>query len=158
MKKKLSVLLACAMLMSFTLSGCGKTVSAEKPAENGGKETATAVDDETVYTMKIATATAQGNPQTSSLEWLKEYIEAESNGRIVVETYPAGQMGSAQQQHQLLLANEIQGIAEPTAFMVGFCDELTLLDLPYMMDFDHIKLKQISYLFNREVTDTIRED
>lgn len=154
MKKKLGSVAILAFALALCLTACSSGSENSSNVLSGESGAATS---EEPYVMKICTATAEGNRQTESIELLKEYIEENSNGRIKVETYPAGQMGSATQVHQLLLANEVQGLAEPTAFMVGFCDELTMLDLPFMMDYDRISLEDISEIFNSDIVDPIRE-
>jgi tripartite ATP-independent transporter DctP family solute receptor len=97
-----------------------------------------------VWCLQLQTAEAQGekvvmrigaatnnDPQTYEMERFKELAERLSNGKLEVRLYPAGQLGSNAQMLQGLQAGSIHALVEPTAFLGGFEDVLTVLDLPY---------------------------
>ena len=75
MKKGLALLLALVMVFALAC-----------PA-------AFAEKDDTI-TIKIATSMAQTHPVVVTLEEVKEYLSEQSDGRIVLEIYPAGALGS----------------------------------------------------------------
>ena len=69
----------------------------------------------------------------------KDYVEARSNGKIVVEVYPGAQLcGNAAECYESTQANIIQ-IHQMTigGISVAF-PELQVMDLPYMMDSDAV--------------------
>ena len=69
----------------------------------------------------------------------KDYVEARSNGKIVVEVYPGAQLcGNAGECYESTQANIIQ-IHQMTigGISVAF-PELQVMDLPYMMDSDAV--------------------
>jgi tripartite ATP-independent transporter DctP family solute receptor len=69
----------------------------------------------------------------------KDYVEARSNGKIVVEVYPGAQLcGNAAECYESTQANIIQ-IHQMTigGISVAF-PELQVMDLPYMMDSDSV--------------------
>jgi TRAP-type C4-dicarboxylate transport system substrate-binding protein len=69
----------------------------------------------------------------------KDYVEARSNGKIVVEVYPGAQLcGNAGECYEATQGNIIQ-IHQMTigGISVAF-PELQVLDLPYMMDNDAV--------------------
>lgn len=69
----------------------------------------------------------------------KDYVEARSNGKIVVEVYPGAQLcGNAGECYESTQANIIQ-IHQMTigGISVAF-PELQVMDLPYMMDSDSV--------------------
>lgn len=80
--------------------------------------------------MRVATPTTN-DPQTHEMEEFKKAVEKNSGGRIEVQLYPSGQLGSNTQMLQGLQAGTIHGLLEPTAFLGGFCSVLTVVDLPY---------------------------
>ncbi len=83
-KKLLSLLLV--FLMVFSLAACGS----DEPAGNEGGDTA----GET-YTIKIGTGYNDGHYMVNAYEAFKEYVEAESDGRIAVEIFANGSLISA---------------------------------------------------------------
>lgn len=103
-----------------------KGEATEKPAESTAPKT-----DAKTYTMRVATPT-NNDPQTYEMELFKKAIEAKTNGQIKVELYPASQLGSNAQMLQQLSAGSIQAMLEPTAFLGGFNELLTIVDIPYL--------------------------
>jgi tripartite ATP-independent transporter DctP family solute receptor len=85
MLAKLASLLVIVMLAAI-MGGCG---SAE-PAKTG--DAAQAGDKPIV--LKFAHALATTTPYQTGAEWFKKELEARSNGRILVEIYPNGQLGA----------------------------------------------------------------
>jgi C4-dicarboxylate-binding protein DctP len=95
MKKHLLVLFSVLIVLSLCLSGCasGDTSSASSgnaaPSEssNSSDPTNSTQDDYEPFTIRIATAKADTNNQSTSAYELKEYVEAETNGKVTVEVY-----------------------------------------------------------------------
>lgn len=124
MKKALSLILAC-VLLAATLVGCsaGKTAATSTPAATDSTET---------YTLKLAhDANTTSAYQLSALE-LKRVIEEKSEGRIVVEVYPAQQLGSAQEMIEGMQMGTIEATLLPTAKFGGFNQTMNILDMPFL--------------------------
>lgn len=83
--------------------------------------------------MRVGTPTTK-DPQVHEMEEFKKAVESKSQGKIEVQLFPSGQLGSNSQMLQGLSVGAIQGLLEPTAFLGGFSDVLTLVDLPYFFD------------------------
>lgn len=49
-----------------------------------------------------------------------------------MELYPASQLGSNDQMLQMLTQGSIQGMVQPTAFLGGFNELMTIVDIPYL--------------------------
>lgn len=98
----------------------------------GGCSNGSPSDEETKFTMIIATATTN-DQQHLALDKLKELIESKTD-KIEVQTYPSGQLGTNDQMHQELLSGDLHLLIEPTAFMGGFCSVMNVVDLPYFLD------------------------
>ena len=82
------------------------------------------------YIMRIGTATAEGHPQNYIGEKFKAKIESETDGKIAVSIYPAGQLGSTSQMVQGIITGGIQGLISPTSFMQSIDPSLVITDLP----------------------------
>jgi len=103
LKSLLSVAVTAALVLSM-LAGCGGsngTSSAgsvvPQSTASVGNAAGTQQADNTVYTIKFATNPAELTPETSpDTCWaytLRDYIEAESGGRLKLDLYPSAQLG-----------------------------------------------------------------
>lgn len=125
MKRKLKILPIILIVSLFIISACSKNegASATKSTnENGSQEE---------YVMKVATPTSN-DPQTHAMDLFKAKLEEKTGGKIKVELYPSSQLGSNDQMLQQLSAGTIHGLLEPTAFLGGFAEILTVVDIPYL--------------------------
>ena len=113
--RKLLVLLIVAS-MAFTVTACG----GKSPSGDQGK----------TYVMRIGTPTTN-DPQVYEMEQFKKLLDAKSGGKITVELYPSGKLGSNTVMLQGLQGGTIQALLEPTAFLGGFSSVLNVVDLPY---------------------------
>ncbi|WP_235594339.1 MULTISPECIES: TRAP transporter substrate-binding protein [Paenibacillus] len=123
-------------LMSVMLvSACGSSAPAASVGSDGEPAAKQGSDvsktDGKTYTMRFATATTN-DPQTHEMELFKKAAEAKSNGQLKVELYPASQLGSNDQMLQMLTQGSIQGMVQPTAFLGGFNELMTIVDIPYL--------------------------
>ena len=82
-------------------------------------------------TMKIGYATAN-DAQDQAGKLLKQKIEAETNGKVNVQLFPASQLGNNQQIIQGVSNGSIEANLQPTAFLGGFAPLLTVADLPFL--------------------------
>lgn len=112
LKNSYSLKLLVIFAFSFTLIMAGRGWAADK------------------IIMRVATPTTK-DPQVHEMDLFKKAVESKSQGRIEVDLFPSCQLGSNSQMLQGLQAGTIQGLLEPTAFLGGFCNVLTLVDLPY---------------------------
>lgn len=103
MKKRLSVLMA--LLMVFAVTACGnssesvQSASSEKPESTSqeSEEAAAASEDKTV-TLKVGGIQTTEDPSTEALYLMAERASELSGGSLVLEVYPASQLGNATAQ------------------------------------------------------------
>lgn len=108
-----TVLLAVLLSISFILSG-----SPVQAAE---------------FTLKIGYVVPESYPHhIAAVDVLKPYIEKESGGKISVELYPNGQLGSDRQLCEAIQLGSIEMAFPSTTVLASFIPELQLLDLPYL--------------------------
>ena len=81
--------------------------------------------------MRVATPTTN-DPQVYEMQLFKKAVEESSRGQIQVQLFPSSQLGSNAQMLQMLRAGSIQGLLEPTAFLGGFDNVMTVVDIPYL--------------------------
>ena len=103
MKNKLKIL-TIALLCAFTAitaSGCGGTqAQTSAPAATSAPTTDTgavsAAEKDAIYPLTIVTgySTAENDPRGIVLQKFKETVEAETEGDIIIEIHPGGELGS----------------------------------------------------------------
>ncbi len=70
------------------------------------------------FTMKLGSSSAD-DAESNYLAEMKKVIEADSKGRIEVQLYPRGQLGSQSAMIQGLQLGTIEGIHIPADFFAG---------------------------------------
>jgi len=63
---------------------------------------------------------------------LKEYAEQKSGGRITINVFPGGVLGSSREMAQQMQRGEIFGVIDATAKFQTFAPEFALLDMPFL--------------------------
>lgn len=114
MKKVVVALLAIMLLSSGLLFA------------NGSQE-----GDGTI-TMKLSHDLPEETPQHKGSIRFKELVEERSDGRITVDIYPAGQLGSDIEATELMQNGAVEAGLIPTAKLSGFDSTLQIVDLPFL--------------------------
>lgn len=81
----ISTVLSLALVLS--LSACGSSSEKSNASNSSG--------DDKVYTLKLAGSMAVEAPVTKRMERVAEICNEKSNGRLVIKTYPANQLGDS---------------------------------------------------------------
>ena len=85
--------------------------------------------------MKIAnTASDKQNAHIAAVKYLKPYIEKHTNGAIVVELYPNGQLGNDRQAIESTTLGTLTGTITVAPALAVFAPTFQILDLPYLFD------------------------
>ena len=134
------VTLFVAVLMVFALSACGGTGNTEPPADTGpaesNEDTGSAPPPVTGETYRVIMANSASHPSqvTTFMRAFKERVEAESNGKIIVDLFEGGSFGTNNEILQALQNGSIQWAGFPIGFFTVIAPEVTIIDLPYLMD------------------------
>ncbi|WP_415931083.1 DctP family TRAP transporter solute-binding subunit [Zhenpiania hominis] len=121
MKKIIAILMTS--LLVFCLCACGGGT-----AEN---KTYTAEDP---LVFRFAHVEATDSILNQAALKFEEQVERESGGRIQVEVYANGELGSIEQTIEAIRAGMVQMTAAPTSNMSTYDQRLELLDLPFLFD------------------------
>jgi C4-dicarboxylate-binding protein DctP len=131
-KKLIAVLLT--VFVCLTAAACG-TKSAESSASATSAGSAVATDGD-VYEMKIAHSTSESDPIHKGWLYLKDILEARSEGRIKVTIYPNKTLCSGDNEQAEMVKNgSIQMSSAPSYTLVAMNETLNKLyiyDFPYL--------------------------
>ncbi len=88
----------------------------------------------------------------------KEIVEQKSGGKLKVNLFPAGQLGSAKDMFESLQMGTQQIALLPTARISGFNKKLQLFDLPFLFPNREIAYKVFDGAFGGELLKTLEEN
>lgn len=140
MKKLLSIALAATMMIS--LISCSKSAESSETTTTTPTTTTTATSDNTPdpepaadpIVIKAGHHTAIDGSFQFGLEAFRDKLEELSGGAMLVEIYPAGQLGDQTEMIQQLQTNTIQMSISSCADLANFAPLVGVLDVPYMFE------------------------
>ena len=127
MKKLLSIVLVVLLALAI-LAACGQKSS-------GSSQPSPAKSTEVVkYSIKAATSNSPPHPYVQGLEKLSELLDKKSDGRIKLDVFHSGQLGSERDIVEGMQLNTIQFAFITSAPLSGFTDAYNIFDLPFLFD------------------------
>jgi tripartite ATP-independent transporter DctP family solute receptor len=70
------------------------------------------------------------------LEMVAEIVRERTDGNVVFELFPAGQLGQAREMNEGVQLGVIEGTVSPAAFLSGFNPAVSILDVPFIYPAD----------------------
>ena len=106
----------------------------------GGLAMATAMGSATAadFTMKIAHVGATTQPIYTCVEVMKAYVERYSRGRVVVEHYPAGQLGNFRQSVEQVQLGTLEMTSTTGGGISNIFGPIQAFDIPYLFASDRV--------------------
>jgi len=133
MKKLFALALCIAMVLA--LVACGAAPAAETP------KAADSAPAESNYTATLKMGYA-GNDETTTSKYMVKWSEAvkeATNGRIVIETYSSGQLGTGVEMIEAIDLGTLDLNLADYSLMETYLPEIGLLSLPCIIsDYDHM--------------------
>lgn len=84
--------------------------------------------------IKLSHDLLENTPQHTGALAFKEMVEERSEGRITVNIFPAGQLGSDVEVTEMMQLGTVEAGLVPTAKLSGFDPRLQILDLPFLFE------------------------
>ena len=129
MKIKRTVV-AAAGVMALALAGCAST-NTEAPEGGGGSDTVT--------TLSFAHWIPGETPQTKQYEHIAELVKERTDGELVIELFPGGQLGDQRDTLEGLQAGTIDMSKADDGYLVNYIKDYSVLSLPFMFEnYDHL--------------------
>lgn len=132
--KKVLICLLCAVMLVASLAGC-----TSQPANNTeSKESTENVKKEASKTFKLGLSHGKGSEFYLGAEEFKKLVEEKSEGRIKVELYPSGQIGSEGEMTEGITMGSIDAALVGTSSLATVLPSFEIFNLPYLFrDYDH---------------------
>ena len=86
------------------------------------------------HTIKFATAGAQGSPIALGMEKFGEIVEAKSDGKITVKTYPGGTLGGDVQTLSAVQGGTVEMTTMNAGIVASVAKDFAVVDLPFLFD------------------------
>lgn len=162
MKKITGIFLVICILTSV-LVGCGggsgsststQSASSAVAASSAPAESSPAAEEpkaETVYTMQVGHAQPTTNPRHLSLLTFKEMVEERTNGGVIIEIYPAGQLGNETEMTEAVKLGTLQAIR---GGQDDFLPKLECFSLPFLYN----SYDEANRVINSEYVQGVLED
>lgn len=135
------MLLVIMLLISTVIAGCSSVGSDNSSTDNNDQGNGSASGNE--ITIRFSHSSAPESARDLGAQKFKQVIEAETDGKVKVEIYPASQMGDPTQQVQSVQQGSLEMNIVPTSFMGGFQELITLLDIPFLLPDDKDSLLKL---------------
>lgn len=137
MKKRMNVfafLLTCLLAAAGTAGCGGGKAAAPEQADSAGdtaKEQGAAAPK---YTIRYSHVQSTSTPTHQSMEWLKEWLEENSDGEVTMEIYPAGQLYDDSTEIDAITAGNIDMISTYISKLTTLDTNMQYTIAPYLFD------------------------
>lgn len=139
MKKALSIILTLIMVMSLVACGGSKQeASSSGSSSSASTSTSTsapaAKDDGKTYTLIAAYTVAEdpNSQHTTRFNKFKELVEERTNGKVIIDIHPGGELGTEQEYIEMMQNGELAFSSVSTAVLAGFTDAFVFADAPFL--------------------------
>ncbi len=133
MRKKWNFTIWTCIILILCLTGC-RIKSEEPVSEQHQSSEETDETPEYPLTIRVGYSTGQDDPRGVALDDFKKEVETATDGRILIEIHPSGELGSDSE----LLAGMIDGSVDMTVSSAGnyalYATKLGVSALPFLFD------------------------
>jgi C4-dicarboxylate-binding protein DctP len=123
-KKALFFILIIALSM-FLLTSCGSQDTTSEPAIDASETNGEKI------TIKIGHIATETLPEHLAAVEFKKFVEEKSNGRVVVEIYPNGQLGGDRQMTEAVSLGTLDITTVTTSVLTTYDSKFGILDMPF---------------------------
>ena len=88
------------------------------------------------FTARIGHLESPQQARHQGLEMVAELVKERTDGAVVFQLFPAGQLGQAREMNEGVQLGVIEGTVSPAAFLAPFNTAVTILDVPFVYPAD----------------------
>lgn len=144
MQSKWKKIIAVLMIAVFVLSGCG-SIGEKKNSANG-----------TVH-LTFGHGQAEGHPYHKAALYFKEQVENKTNGRVIVDIQPNGNLGDEREMTEGLQLGTIDITVAVAATLSGFDPDMDVFNFPYLFDTREQAFQVLDSETGKEIFDGMKE-
>lgn len=144
MQSKWKKIIAVLMIAVFVLSGCG-SIGEKKNSANG-----------TVH-LTFGHGQAEGHPYHKAALYFKEQVENKTNGRVIVDIQPNGNLGDEREMTEGLQLGTIDITVAVAATLSGFDSDMDVFNFPYLFDTREQAFQVLDSETGKEIFDGMKE-
>ena len=135
MKKQIALILSLALSLALlTACGGGSGDVGTSGANTPSGEAASPADAGETYKIQLAGSVSDDHPITQGLYKFEELAEQYSDGRIQVDVYPNGQLGSNREYYEQCQQGNIQMAEGGAVVLANFTDKFKFMQLPFLFN------------------------
>ena len=120
LKKILALVLCVALVLAF--AACG-----------GSSDGGDSGDTQEVFTLRFAHGSSESEPIHKAAEYMKEQLEAQSDGRIILEIYPSATLADQVPACEMMMDGTLDFFGGSVVAVENFIDAFKIVDLPYLV-------------------------
>jgi C4-dicarboxylate-binding protein DctP len=113
------------VLLTFVLAGCGGTASKSNAPQNNP-------DERPVIKARLGTIHPAEGAVTNAIRSFANSVSEKTNGKLIIEVYPAQQLGNPRELIESTQSGIIEGVFSASGFFVGFNPVMAIPQLPYL--------------------------
>ena len=122
MKKFLALVLAVVMVMALAACGGSKPAAPAAPV------------DDTVYTLSWAHSSSTSDRLALATEKMAAELKEASNGRLIIEHYPASQLGAERETLEGITLGTVDCAVISSGVVANFSNAMYITSMPYLID------------------------
>lgn len=136
------VALGLSLVMMFSLAACGSSSNSSTTEKDTTQITTPAETDKTdntskakpTYTLKLSHCMSAKFSYQMFAEKFAELVNERTNGDVVVEIYPASQLGGERESCEAAQIGTLDLVITAAAPLANFTDEFEFLNLPFLFE------------------------
>lgn len=107
------------------------------------------------FTARIGHLESDQQARHKGMLMVADLVKKRTNGEVVLEIFPSGQLGQAREMNEGTQLGLIQGTVSPAAFLAGFNPAVSILDVPFIYPSDRAKAAELrDGVFGQAVLDS----
>ncbi len=146
MKRVVMLLAVLFILLLLCLSGCSQDVAPESEDNSQGENSQDEVSEEVVV-LKLGHVVQEGHSWDLTVKEFARLIEERTNGRYVIEIYPARQLGNDLDMLESIMAGSLDMGAISASVFENYTPLITGLQLPWLFD----DLDELYAVYNSDI-------
>jgi C4-dicarboxylate-binding protein DctP len=152
-KRKSIITVIILVMLTSLIAGCSNSSEGEENNENQSEN-----GNVDVIEIKLGHSSPAVNDRLeAACQEFKKIVEEKTDGKVVVTTYPASQLGAEREQLEAVQMGTLEMAALSTGPVPGFYPEIMVFDMPYLFSSADVAYEVLDGQVGQEILDGFRE-